>query len=211
MNTCLTLSSTSAIGADGEFLDELTNHGLADHWISFKDHFLMPDAQHDSESVEALGRLYCHLNGLAVLIDDSVSLAKIPKRNGFVARYYDLEAVLHELNLQKRWDLYFLGSTFCLLDEQGPRDEANWAIFWIDITRFFNQCGITCKALRPSNQSAEELLEEAASNVSLSGLKATPQLRELANLAANGIISLDDALCRLGITGPRKKEDTGEE
>jgi len=129
MNRCLMLSDPQAIGGDVEFLEQVTKAGLGPSWTKFRDRFRLSGIEGDSDSLDALGRLFCHMNGLVVMAGGSVLLAKIPKRNGYVARYSDLEGVLQELSMQEAWDGYFIGCTFCLLDEDGLKQQKNWAIF----------------------------------------------------------------------------------
>lgn len=196
---CLKLYRSSDIGAKGRFQQQLTECGLDSNWVIFTKGYLLPGSEPDAETTEALGRLFCQLNGLPIVLEGSVLLAKIPKQSGYVVRFRDLELLLQELSLRTRWDQYFMGSTFCLLNEEGPRQTSNWAIYWHDVIRFFDQCNIVCEALRNTMLPADKFLSAIAANVSLSGLDTSEQICELASLVANGIISQDEALKRLNI------------
>ena len=203
---CLKLSRSSDIGAKGRFQQQLTECGLDTNWNIFTKGYSLPDTEPDTETTEALGRLFCQLHGLPIVLECSVLLAKIPKQSGYVARFSDLELVLQELSLRTRWDQYFMGSTFCLLDEEGPRQTSNWAIYWHDIIRFFDQCNIVCEALRNTMLPADIFLSTIATNVSLSGLSTSEQICELASQVANGIISQDEALKRLNIEASKSSK-----
>ncbi|GGK80511.1 antitoxin VbhA family protein [Amphritea balenae] len=193
----LRLDRIDDVGMSEEFHVQLNCIGKASDWGAFRDGFCLPGTKLDHESKQGLGRLFCQLNGITLISGNEVWLARIPKRSGYVARYVDLQTVLKSLNLEDEWNDFFLGSTYCLLDECGGVDVNNLAIYWGDAICFFEPRNLVCKSLLCSNQAASVFLDNVAANVSLSGFDISKEISELASLAANGIISTEEALERL--------------
>ncbi|WP_428035991.1 antitoxin VbhA family protein [Amphritea sp.] len=199
MTNCLRLASIDEVGVSTEFLSQLKHIGESIEWIKFRDNFCSPGTVLDHETKQGLGRLFCHLRGLPLISDDTVWLPQIAKRTGYIARYTVLHVLLGELELVDSWENYFLGSTFCLVDVEAEAKMSNWGIFWEDVIDFFEQYHLVCLPLCSNHQTASNLLDNVKANVSLSGLEVSDELANIASLAANGIITTEEALKRLGI------------
>ena len=199
MANCLRLASIDEVGASTEFIIQLEHIGKSKEWIKFKDNFCLPGTVLDHATKQGLGRLFCHLRGLPLISGDTVWLPQIAKRTGYIARYTVLQVLLDELELVDSWDNYFLGSTFCLVDVEAEAKMSNWGIFWEDVIEFFEQYHQVCLPLCSNHQTAPSFLDNVKANVSLSGLEVSDELANIASLAANGIISTEEALERLGI------------
>jgi len=195
----LSLTSIEEVGISKEFSSQLERMDLLVDWTTFRDEYCSPGTLLDESTKQGLGRLFCHLTGLPVITDNTVWLPQISKRTGYVARHIVLQNLLGELELLDAWNNYFLGSTFCLLDEKADAEIINWGIFWEDVIEFFEQQNLICMPLCRNHQTSSTFLDNVKANVTLSGLAVSDEVSELASLAANGIITTEEALKRLGI------------
>lgn len=195
----LRLTCIEEVGIGKAFSTQLERMGSLVEWITFRNEFCLPGVVLDENSKQGLGRLFCHLRGLPVIIDDTVWLPQIPMQAGYVARFIVVQSLLNELELSDAWDSYFLEEIFGLLDKAGNSEASNWSVSWENVTCFFERQNLICMPLCSNGQTASKLLDNVRANVSLSGLDVSDEMSQLASLAANGIITTDEALRRLGI------------
>lgn len=104
--------------------------------------------------------------------------------------------MLRQYGLKEEWDDYFIGSAFGLLDNDGAREPSNWGIFWQDVDRFFSihgyQLGPLIKPILPH----DTVMNLVKGNLKLSNLSLSDEQLDVVSIAANGIISDQEALKR---------------
>lgn len=197
MTTCIELSDQNLFGLDGQFTDQLSHGDLASEWRKYKTEILKNGPTDDPQALNGQGRMFCHLNNVPIVIGTEVLLSRIPKRSCYVARYTGLESLLIHLSLKGEWDVFFLGSAFGLLDNEGVRSQENWGIYWHDVERFFELQGLRLLPMLSSDLPVDALLSIVKGNVKLSDFNLTDEQIDLISLAANGILSDREVLARL--------------
>ncbi|MAY43506.1 MULTISPECIES: hypothetical protein [unclassified Neptuniibacter] len=197
MGFCIQLSSEREIGLDAEFHRKLEFIGLFKDWNEYIASQLMSGKPHDVASLRAHGKRFCHLRGVAALIDLTVLMSRVPKRSGYVARFPVLESVLLNLGLKEEWDEYFLGRAFVLLDNDGIREPSNWGIYWHDVDRFFSMHNHQLVPLIEHNLPHDTVMSIVKGNLKLSNLNLSDEQFDVVSLASNGLISNEVAIKRL--------------
>ena len=196
MGFCISLTNEDSIGLDGEFNEQLYSIGLQSEWYDYKECQLMPGKLYDEVTLNAHGRRFCHLRGIAVLIGSTILMSRVPKRSGHVARYPVLVSVLRQHGLKEDWDDYFIGSAFGLLDNDGVRESSNWGIFWQDVDRFFTIHDYQLEPLIKSSLPHDTVMNLVKGNLKLSNFNLSDEQMDVVSLVANGIISDQEALKR---------------
>lgn len=199
MGFCIHLSSTEHIGLNGDFQQQLDEIDLLPEWQQHISCLHRPGSGYDDRSLNTQGKLFCHLHGIAVIVGQSVLMSRVPKHSGYVARYLVLESVLLQFNSKEKWDKYFLGSAFVLLDNDGVRQPSNWGIYWHDVDRFFSLHELKLRPLLRSELPIDALLNVLRGNLKLSNLHLCDEQLDIARLATHGLISNEEALERLKI------------
>ena len=85
MGFCISLTNEDSIGLDGDFNEQLDSIGLLSEWHDYKDIQLMSGKSYDEVALNAHGRRFCHVKGIAILIGSTVLMSRVPKRSGSVA------------------------------------------------------------------------------------------------------------------------------
>ena len=197
MGFCISLTNEDSIGLDGEFNEQLDLIGLQSEWHDYKDCQLMTGKSYDEVALNTHGRRFCHLRGIAVLIGSTILMSRVPKRSGHVARYPVLDSVLRQYGLKEKWDDYFIGSAFGLLDNYGAHESSNWGIFWQDVDRFFSIHDYQLGPLIKSSLPHDTVINLVKGNLKLSNLSLSDEQMDVVSIAANGIISTEEALRRV--------------
>jgi predicted protein tyrosine phosphatase len=199
MHDMLRLTIINELGISESFLTQISHMGMELEWILFKTRYIRSDSSPTQSFMQSIALHFCHIHAIPIFAEDTFWIAKIPKLHGYIARFSELKMVLDELDLEKDWDKFSLGSTYCLLNDDKESSPSNWAIYWVDVDRFFRKHDIVCKPLLDNKFPAKEFLLNVAANVSLSGLEVTDEMARLASLAANGIITTREAFEKLSI------------